>query len=62
MTIYTNAHSKKFEEIKWFVELFIHPTSWALPLEITIRWDDIYSVTFLCLSIHFSKNEFYGKS
>lgn len=44
---------------KWYYDFYIHPTAWALLFNIVIRWDDIYSISFLCFTLHFSKNEFY---
>lgn len=58
MTIFGNSMS---ENPKWYYEFFVHPTGWALPLNIVFRWDDIYSVSILCFTLHFSKNEFYEK-
>lgn len=43
----------------WWYELYFHPTVWTIGLQIVFRWDDIYAISFLCLTFQVTKNEDY---
>ena len=49
------------KEPKWYCELFFHPLTWSLPLQVVFRWDDIYAVSIFCITLQFTKNEFYAE-
>jgi hypothetical protein len=44
----------------WWYELYVHPDTWSIPLQITLRWNDIYALSILCFTFQVTRNEFYG--
>ncbi len=45
---------------EWDFEFYTHLHHWYLILGFTLRWDDIYTVNFLCFTWQWSRNEFYA--
>jgi hypothetical protein len=52
-------HSGHGSNAPWCYEFYYHPTVWTIGLQIVFRWDDIYAISFLCLTFQVTKNEDY---
>jgi hypothetical protein len=45
---------------KWEFEFFVSWASWALPFDVTIRFNDVVAISVLCFNFRWSLEEQYG--